>query len=388
VSDRYSTLVRLLQSVRWSAGPQVRRAFTLSALAAGSGCAAIGSIIDELATERPPAPLEAATIASDARLDGAGGIAGSFVGEGTSRQVHLLSSDTGLIAGLARRYRPERDRRGDIWQWLAARRVFAVSIDPAVDTALARQGILVGSPDGHTRVRLRTMLLHGSSCGWRGTQAELIVQPARSGGPALRGPVVGAFFAPDDPFAGAERRFRDPVADPSPELTDSLIEWTARAMDSLLGRRLSSRDLPLEREPGRALSLNSLEDEDAVDVLGFRLDDGRVRYAVSLRERRRTARGGETLASIVMVWDGTGAWRQVVFRPTLLEYRRGRPARAYAGATPPLFWRRLDAVSGFSYDRDYLWMEQVDVQDARVLWVMLEPRGNTVVAAAAVEGEC
>jgi hypothetical protein len=35
-----------------------------------------------------------------------GYVVGSFVGEGTSRAVHLLSSDTGFIAALARRYRP------------------------------------------------------------------------------------------------------------------------------------------------------------------------------------------------------------------------------------------------------------------------------------------
>jgi hypothetical protein len=62
--------------------------------------------------------------------------------------------------------------------------------------------------------------------------------------------------------------------------------------------------------------------------------------------------------------------------------------RAYAGATHPVYWRRLDAVSGFAYGRDYLWMEQVDVQDGRVLWVMLEPRSNTLVAAAETEGGC
>jgi hypothetical protein len=237
-------------------------------------------------------------------------------------------------------------------------------------------------------VRLRTILLHGSSCGWRGSQAEFIVQPSRTGGPALRGPVVGALFAPEDWLSRTDRQFREPVAEPSPELTDSLLVWTARVMDSLLGRRLASRDLPLERATEQPLSLNGLDDEDAADVLGFRLDDGRIRYAVSLRERRRTARGVEALAAVVMVWDGSGAWRQVVFRPTLLEYRRRRLVRAYAGATHPVYWRRLDAVSGFAYGRDYLWMEQVDVQDGRVLWVMLEPRSNTLVAAAETEGGC
>jgi hypothetical protein len=352
------------------------------------GCATIGSIIDELATERPPAPLDQATISSDARLDSSGAIAGSFVGEGTSREVHLLSSDTTLIADLARRYRPVHDRRGDIWQWLAMRRTFAINVDPRTDSALARQGMLVGSPDGHTPVRLTTILLRGSACGWRGAQAELIVEAVRSGGPSLRGPVVGALFAPEDWLSQTNREFRETISPPSPELTDSLLAWTGLAMDSLLERQLPARDLPLAAIAGGSLSLNGLADQNAADVLGFRLDDGRVRYAVSLREDRRTARGADLMASIVMVWDASGSWRQIVFRPTLLEYRRDRPARAYAGTTPPVFWRRLEAVSGFAFRRDYLWMEQVDVEDGRVLWVILEPRGNTVVAAAEMEGPC
>jgi hypothetical protein len=368
-----------------------RRVFAPLALLVGftgTGCTALGNIISHLASERPPAPLDMATVASDARLDSSGAIAGSFIGEGTSRQVHLLSSDTTLIGALARRYRPERDRRGDIWQWLAARGVFAINVDPIADSALNRQGILVGSPDGHTPVRLRSILLRGSACGWRGTQAELVVQPVKSGGPSLRGPVVGALFAPEDWLSQTDRKFREPVEPPSAGLTDSLIEWTARAMDSLVARHLTARDLPLERTPEADLSLNGLEDVDAADVLSFRLDDGRVRYAVSLRERRRTARGAEILAATVMIWDASGGWRQTAFRPTLLEYRRSRPRRAYAGATPPVYWRRLDAVSGFAFGRDYIWMEQVDVEEGNVLWVVLEPQSNTVVAAAEMENRC
>ena len=45
----------------------------------------MGGVIDEWGTERPPAPLDEAAVSSDARLDSAGAIAGSFVGEGTSR---------------------------------------------------------------------------------------------------------------------------------------------------------------------------------------------------------------------------------------------------------------------------------------------------------------
>jgi hypothetical protein len=358
----------------------------VAGLAGVAGCATLGRVLDDLLTERPPAPLDLATTASDARLDSSGAIAGSFIGEGTSRQVHLLSSDTGLIAALARRYRPERDRRGDTWQWLATRGTFGVNVDPSVDPVLASQGIRVGSPAGHSPVTLRTILLHGSSCGWRGAQAEFIVEPSRAWGPSLRGPVVGSFMPPGE--SPGPRVTRDEPPSISYGLTDTLLAWTADAMDSMVSRRLSMHDLPLSRVAGGRPAINTLDDDDAADVVAFQLEDGRVRYAVSLRERRTTARGATLLASTVMVWDAGGVWRQVVFRPTLIEYRRHRLARSYDGLTPPVFWRRLQPVSGFAFRRDYIWMEQVNAEDGGVLWVMIEPRGNLVVAAAEVEDPC
>ncbi len=368
-----------------------RRAWWVAALAlalALGGCAALGGLLNEFGSERPPAPLDEATVASDARLDAGGRIVGSFVGEGTSRAVHLLSSDTALIGALARRYRPADERRDDTWDWLAARRTVVIAPDPVRDSALRDQHILVGSPEGHTPVRLESITLRAASCGPLGAQAELVVSGTGPGrGPSLRGPVVGAFFAPDDYYAGLDRDWRDPIPDPTPALEDSLIAWTRRAMDSLVALRAPSRDLPLVPAPAAPLDLNGLGDDDAADLQPFRLDDGRIRYAVSLRERRRTAQGLEVLAAIVMAWDATGAWQQVIFRPTLLEYRRHRLVRGH-GSAPPLFWRRLVPVSGFAYGRDYLWMEQVDVEADRVLWVILEPRSNTVVAAADMDGTC
>ena len=248
--------------------------------------------------------------------------------------------------------------------------------------------LLGASPEGHTPVRLESITLRAPSCGPLGAQAELVVrETGASRGPSLRGPVVGAFFAPDDYYAALNRAWRDPIPDPTSALEDSLVGWTRRAMDSLVALRATARDLPLTPAPAAPLALNGLEDDDAADLQPFRLDDGRIRYAVSLRERRRTAQGTEVLAAIVMAWDATGAWQQVIFRPTLLEYRRNRLVRGH-GTTPPLFWRRLAPVSGFAYGRDYLWMEQVDVEAGRVLWVILEPRSNTVVAAADMDGPC
>ena len=74
-----------------SAAPISRFVIQSAVLLALPGCAALGGILDDLATERPPAALDQATIASDARLDSTGRVVGSFVGEGTYRQVHLLS---------------------------------------------------------------------------------------------------------------------------------------------------------------------------------------------------------------------------------------------------------------------------------------------------------
>ena len=80
-------------------------------------------MLGELLRERPPAPLDSLPLASDARLDSAGTLAGSFVGEGTSRAVHLLSSDTAFIASLLRRYRPDLAAAPDPWAALAGERV-------------------------------------------------------------------------------------------------------------------------------------------------------------------------------------------------------------------------------------------------------------------------
>lgn len=362
----------------------MRKVSLLAALISLAGCQSAGRFLQELLRERPPSPLAPFEITSDARVDSAGRILGSFVGEGTSRQVHLLSSDTALIARLARRYGPERARRGDVWEWLARQRVFV--IDPQSSAgSLPVPDAQAGSPDGHTTVRLVALILRGSDCGWRGAQAELVVEDARGGGPSLRGPVLGSFRAPGS-WSGESRAFREPPAPPSETLTRQLLANTERVMDSLLTPQLSTRERPLGPVPAR-IEINSLEDIDAADVLSFQLEDGRVRYAVSLRERRTLATGDTVLTAGVMVWDSSGAWRQAVFRPTMLELRRGRLSPR-GHQRPGVFWRRLDAVSGFAFGRDYLWMEQVNVEDGSILWGVVEPRGNAVVAAAEVDGPC
>jgi hypothetical protein len=349
------------------------------------GCAQIGQILN--APERPPLPLVEAGVSSDARIDSTGAIAGSFVGEGTSRQVHLLSSDPEFIAELVRRWRPERDRRLEPLDWLARKGSFAVNPDRVADSSLFSEVMLVGSPDGHTRVKLLSVLLYGASCRQGGPRAELVVEASRNAPVSLRGPVIGSFRGADVFWPVHDSYRRDPPPDPDPELIDTLVERTGLVLDSMLAARLSSRDLPLEGGYHR-LAINSLADDDAADVVPIRLDDGRIRYAVSLRDTRRTARGAEGLGSIVMIWDATLSWRQIVFLPTFLEYGRRGPVRALGGRTAPLYWRRLQPVSGFAFQRDYLWMEQVDVESGAVRWVILEPKGNVIVAAADVEDGC
>ena len=370
-----------------------RTALALLAATALGACGGAGRFLGELLRERPPAPLDSLAVASDARVDSAGRLVGSFVGEGTSRAVHLLSSDTALIAALMRRYRPDLAGARDPWAALEAEQVVPLGGEqrrrtvggsgPAVETAV------VGSPLGHTDVRVEAVLLRGGrrGCGARGAQAELIVADDRlAGDPPLRGPVLGSLRA----GAAAERRAsglvrRDSLPAPSPGLADELVGRTGRAIDSTLATAYA----PLELRPGAGarIELNTLADVDAADVVAFRAREDAVRYAVSLRVRRVAARGDTLVAAGVMVWDSAGAWRQTIFRPTLLALRNGR-LEPYGSPRRTIYWRRLQPISDFAFSRDDLWMEQVEVRDGSVRWGIVQPRGNVIAAAAEVDGPC
>ncbi len=364
------------------------------ALIALAGCHGIGNLLEEALKERPAAPLDVMGVVSDARIDSAGVLAGSFVGEGTARGVHLLSSDTIFIAELARRYRPDLFQGEGLWNELGMRRTVALDEETRrrrVSESLPEiRRALVGSPLGHTEVTVDGIFLHGArrarGCGARGAQAELVVHEDReSGEPPLRGPVLGAFLAD----ASEESRGlveRPPVAAASQELTDTLVERTERVMDSTIAARYPSLQLrPLH---STKLEINTLADLDAADVVPFRAGSGAIRYAVSLRKRRVRAGGMDTLVTTaVMVWDSTGAWRQTIFRPTVLAALGGR-LDEYGPVGRPYYWRRLQAISDVAYARDNLWMEQVNVRDGSVFWGIVQPRGNVVVAAAEVDGVC
>jgi hypothetical protein len=354
-----------------------------------AACAGASRWLSELLRERPAAPLDSMGVASDARVDSAGYLVGSFVGEGTSRAVHLLSSDTGFIGDLLRRYRP--DLGGDPWDALSGGRVVSLGGTERRRTVAGSgprvEAAVVGSPLGHTNVAVEAVLLRGGrwGCGPLAAQAELIVSPERAGGePSLRGPVLGSFRVGS---ATRERGLvrREPVPPPSAGLTGELIGRTERALDSALAARY--RSLGLESDPSASIEVNTLADVDAADVIAFRAADELVRYGVSLRVRRVSLRGDTLIGATVMVWDSAGAWEQAIFRPTLLALRRGRlaPLGAFGRA---LYWRRLQPISDFAFQRDALWMEQVDARDGRVLWGIVQPRGNVVVAAAEVDGPC
>lgn len=342
-----------------------------------AGCASAGHFLEELFKERPPVALDALQPASDARVDSTGRLLGSFVGEGSSREVHLLSTDTALIAALIRRREPRAPAGGNLWTWLDSRGLLALDLNGA-----ARSGV-VGSPDGHSIIGLKAALIRGGRCGAGSAQAELIVEDARGGGPSLRGPVLASFreTAPSRSDVG----YRSEPRMPGPWLLDSLVDRGSRALDSVLARRLPSRALPLTSLT-RHYELNSLEDVDAVDVAPFRVDANRVRYAVSFRLRRQTATGDTLIAATLMVFDSAGAWQQFVFRPTAVSLRRGRLI-PYAGL-PPLVWHRLTPLDAFAAERDDLWLEQLDISDGTVIWGVVEPRFNLLVAGAEVAGPC
>jgi hypothetical protein len=355
-----------------------------------SGCRGAGRFLGELFRERPPAPLDSMSVASDARIDSLGYLVGSFVGEGTNRAVHLLSSDTGLVAGLVHRYRRDLIQPDQPWGPLARAGVVTLEStggrrtlgSPKIERAI------VGSPLGQTGVVPRVILLRGSLCGWRGTQVEIIVDHDRtSRGPPLRGPVLGSLrrFDSSAPQENAAFRRRVPVSPPGAVLTDELIARTGRAMDSVLAGRFPS--LVLRGPANSRIEINTLSDVDAADVISFRPAPERVRFAVSLRERRITAGDDTLLAATVMVWDSAGAWQQTVFRPTLLSFARGQLA-PYGALRRSIFWRRLQPISDFEFERDNLWMEQLDVAEGSVIWGIIQPHGNVVVAAAEVEARC
>jgi hypothetical protein len=357
----------------------LRRLLPLALALTIGGCAAMSSAWNYITTERPPYPLRAIDLASDARLDSTGALLGSFVGSGTNQGIVLLSSDTAFIAEILQTRRPDLVRNRDTWSALA--RYGPIRID-APDPG---RELRVASPYGHSIARVEEIVLRGSSCGWRGAKAEVYVTGPRSGSraPSLRGPIVGSFRE----SYGSESAWRDAPPRATAEMEDALIARTAADMDSVLATRLPRSVASLRTPEGQRLLVDPLEDIDAAEVVPVWAGSSRTRYAVAVRARRLTPQGDTLLASTVMIWDTAGTWRQTVLAPTLVQVRRGL-LRPFDEGSLPLYWRHLDAVSGFGLDRDYLVVEQVDVQEQSVIWGAIEVRSNEVVGAAEVGGAC
>ncbi len=352
------------------------RLLLLAMILATSACASLGQAIADAMRERPPAARTRMTVASDARLDSLGRLEGSFVGEGTPRAVHLVSTDTALIAELVRQYAPNIRRTTDFWT--GVRRASPIRIPIRERGEPAGRGVMLGrihaaSPVGMTSAEATSLTIRTGHCSGQGLEAELIVEPYHQGGPPLTGPAVANVQPSGSRMADA---WRDPLPELDSALVHDLIGWGRHTMDSLLARSHSS--IIARPVPEVPVVVNTLSDFDAAEIASYRAGDGRLRYAVSLRERR--VAGRDTLiAAGVFAFDETGAWQQVIFRPLYLNFRRGR---ATARGGDDRFWRRLAAVDDFSFDRDNLWMEQVDARTGRVIWGIVQPADNVIVAAA------
>jgi len=337
--------------------------------------------------DNPPA-LDSIPITSDARLDANRRLLGSFVGEGTTRAIHLLSNDTALIATLYRRYGEPLGRGESVWSRLQA--LGNARLRPGDGrTGPVLQETLAGFAGGLARVRPVAVILRGSSCSPLHFLAEIIVGAATDETPApVQGPVLGSFQTrPRSDLAGDEIVARPAIQMPGQELIDSLIARTERAFDDALTGRLAQDLLPLRAPSDRYLEVNTLADIDAADVVPFWEAAGQIRFVVALRVRRITARADTMLVAGVMTWDSTGQGGRTVLRPTVMRLDQGQVAPLGA-EWAPVYWRRLEAIAGFGSGSDYIWLEQVRPAEHVVLWGVLASVSNTVVAAARVDGPC
>ena len=352
------------------------RLLLLALLLATTACASLGRAIADAMREHPPAARSRMTVASDARLDSLGRLEGSFVGEGTARAVHLVSTDTALIADLVRQYGPNMRRTTDFWT--GVRRASPIRIPIRDIGEPVDQGVLLArthaaSPEGRSAAEATSITIRSGYCGGYGLEAELIVEPTHRDGPPLTGPAV-ANVRPSGTRLGDE--WREPLPEPDSTLVYNLIDWSRRTMDSLLAR--SHPSIIARPVPEVPVMVNTLAELDAAEVAAYRAGDGRLRYAVSLRERRVADRD-TLIAAGVFAFDATGTWRQVIFQPLYLDFSRGRLG---ARGRDDRYWRRLVALDDFAFDRDNLWMEQVDARTGRVIWGVIQPADNVIVAAA------
>ena len=251
---------------------------------------------------------------------------------------------------------------------------------------------MVGSPLGHTAVSL-----DGARC----CAAAAASRRARRPGRADRGPTRLRIRRPAAPRSGA--RYLPRCRPGRPARARAGAARAARGavagaggpahrphasadLDSALARRVP-------RPPGAAAPLRADRGQhagrsDAADVIPSAPASGRIRYAVSLRQRR--VLGGRRYPGqrpAVMVWDSAGAWRQDDLPP--------HPARlrSAAGSTPS--GRRPAGLLAPAAAHQRLRLSSGQYLDGagrrprrQRAWGIIQPRANVVVAAAEVEGAC
>ena len=185
----------------------------------------------------------------------------------------------------------------------------------------------------------------------------------RGGGPSLRGPVVGALFAPDDWLNGSIAS----TATPSPSLSgaDRQSARVDSAGDGLAARAATRpprpATLPRGRGTARPRTARPMRTPPTCCRSGWMTDGSAMRCRCA-RAAPHRARRTRCWPSIVMVWEAPAAGGRSSSAPRSSSIGATASPALSPGTTAPLFWRRLEAVSGFAFRRDYLWMEQVDVE--------------------------
>jgi len=326
-----------------------------------------------------PSSLERGTPASDLRVDTGGVLLGSLVGEGTADGVHAVSNDTAVILALLSRARPSAGPRQGF------RTGAPVRLDPGRGD-LAVGDVVVASPRGYTRGRVRELLVRSDDCGTHPI-AELVVEAATgplAGGPPLIGPVLVSLRTK------REREIDPPGfmmrTEASVTASDiAAVRGLAEALvDSALALHLPSEWLPLRSPRPSAVQVNVLDDIDGVDVVAFHAHPSGG-YAVAIRERRITATDDTILAT------GSYTWVANRIRPLVAAtaFRLARGALTpLASGLAPAYARRLSPLAGFGSSVDHLWFELVDVAAGSVTWTVIAPESHTVAAAATVVGRC
>ena len=333
---------------------------------------------------RAPTPLDSMPLASDVRVDSAGRLVGSLVGEGTGTAVTLLSSDTLLIRILATRFRPElTSGEGDLWSNL--RRQDSVPSRSGPRVSLAPWSALHWATPTS---RCRRVLLRGNRCtdDTRGARLELMVQPdSVSGDPAA--PRSGARYLPRRRPGRPARARAGPAraarGSRRRSWCDQLIGRTSAYLDSALTAEypdLQARPLHSEQ-----IEVNTLADLSAADVIRLPRRRGAdpVRRLPPPAPRPRRARypghdrrDGVGQRGDLAPGDLPPHRARLDRRPARRPSGRSAGRSTGVGCSPSATSPMPGPISG--------WSRSTSATAASV--GIIQPAGNVVVAAAEVEG--